>query len=108
MSLVEGISLLASLLACLGVLFNIKHGTRQERNEDTNDRILIATNHTEVTLKLDMLSNQLKDIREDNEKKTEKLFEVNNRLINHEGKLEKLFEYKDDMELRLKALEKKT
>lgn len=108
MTLIEGLSLGASAIACLGVLFNIRHGSKQENSVDTQEKIVIATNHTEVMMKLEMVSDQIVELRRTHEKTTEKLMDQSNRQLVIEGKIEKLFEYKDDIENRLRALENKS
>lgn len=99
------VSLLFSGIAAVGVFYSIKNSKNNEQSGNTKKEVEIAKMFTELTVKLDMLQTQVSEFARINERKNDEISSINHEISIINGKLLRLFEYKDEMEKKLEKME---
>ena len=103
------IALLISLTSLACTLINTFAGGKKRQEEqaerEKNRQMDIEKNFVKINVKLDEFYDTSKKMMEDNGEKTEQLKKVSEQLILVTERVNTLFKYKDDHELRIKELE---
>ena len=103
------IALLISLTSLACTLINTFAGGRKRQEEqaerEKNRQMDIEKNFVKINVKLDEFYDTSKKMMADNGEKTEQLKKVSEQLILVTERVNTLFKYKDDHELRIKELE---
>lgn len=101
------LSLIIACISAIGVIYSIYSTRKKDNQTDTAQAVDIATKFTELNVKLDLITKQFNDLIRSNEKEADKISAINHSLLELDSKIERLFEYKDNHEERIKALEEK-
>ena len=103
------IALLISLTSLACTLINTFAGGKKRQEEqaerEKNRQMDIEKNFVKINVKLDEFYDTSKKMMADNGEKTEQLKKVSEQLILVTERVNTLFKYKDDHELRIKELE---
>ena len=103
------IALLISLTSLACTLINTFAGGRKRQEEqaerEKNRQMDIEKNFVKINVKLDEFYDTSKKMMADNGEKTEQLKKVSEQMVLVTERVNTLFKYKDDHELRIKELE---
>ena len=99
------VSLIFSFIAAVGVFYNIKNSKNNEQSGATKKEVEIAKMFTELNVKIDILQKQISEFARINEKKSDEIVTINHEIMTINGKLLRLFEYKDEMEKKIEKME---
>ncbi len=106
------IALLISLASLACTLINTFAGGKKRQEEqaerEKNRQMDIEKNFVKINVKLDDFCDTTKKMMTENGEKTEQLEKVSEQLILVTERVNTLFKYKDDHEMRIKELEKHT
>ena len=104
------IALLISLTSLACTLINTFTGGKKRQEEqaerEKNRQMDIEKNFVKINVKLDDFCDTIKKMMTENGEKTEQLKKVSEQLILVTERVNTLFKYKDDHEMRIKELEK--
>ena len=103
------IALLISLTSLVCTLINTFAGGKKRQEEqaerEKNRQMDIEKNFVKINVKLDNFCDTTKKMMAENSEKTEQLKKVSEQLVIVTERVNTLFKYKDDHELRIKELE---
>ena len=103
------IALLISLTSLVCTLINTFAGGKKRQEEqaerEKNRQMDIEKNFVKINVKLDNFCDTTKKMMAENSEKTEQLKKVSEQLVIVTERVNTLFRYKDDHELRIKELE---
>ena len=105
------IALLISLTSLACTLINTFAGGKKRQEEqaerEKNRQMEIEKNFVKINMKLDDFCDTTKKLMAENSEKTEQLKNVSEQIILVKERVNTLFKYKDDHEVRIKELEDK-
>lgn len=103
------IALLISLTSLACTLINTFAGGKKRQEEqaerEKNRQLDVEKNFVKINVKLDEFCDTIKKMMAENGEKTEQLKKVSEQLILVTERVNTLFKYKDDHEMRIKELE---
>lgn len=99
------LSLILSTISAIGVIYAIASGRKNNVEGDTKKAVETATRFTELNVKLDMITQQFSELIRSNEKKNDEIAQLTHKIASLSSKIERLFEYKDELQKRIEKLE---
>lgn len=99
------LSLVVSIISAIGVIYAIKNSKNNSVEGNTKKAVETATRFTELNVKLDMITQQFNELIRSNEKRSDEIAQINHNIASLNSKIERLFEYKDELQKRIEKLE---
>lgn len=99
------LSLIFSIIAAIGVVFNIFSTHRRDEEADNKKEIEMQKNFTKIEVKLDEFGRQMSEVVRRSEKSGDKIEAIGQEITKQNERINTLFRLNDDHERRLKELE---
>lgn len=100
------LSLIFSIVAAIGVLYNIFATHRRDEEADDKKELEMQKNFTKLEVKLDEFGRQMSEVVRRSEKSGDKLESIGQEITKQNERISTLFRLHDDHERRLKELER--
>lgn len=101
------LSLVFSIIAAIGVIVNIVSNVKKNHETEEQKQLDIEKNFVKINMKLDSFCEQTREILKNQEKANDEIKSFSEKLIKEHERVETLFKYKEDHELRIKKLEER-
>lgn len=101
------ISLILSLITAIGVIYNIVKGRKADNSAETQIAVQMATNFTQIEVKLNDLNQKTAETNRNFQKLDDKLDNLADKLSRQDERINTLFRYNDDVKKRLDKLEER-
>ena len=97
---------IVALLTIINIIVLIKNSSNNNNENSTKKAIDVATRFTEIECKMNVISQQIAELNQSKEKHNSEMLEENHKISLLSSKIERLFEYKDNLQTRIEHLER--